>query len=45
MVQSTMRKEIRLKRNQHILDDVKINKMTVSNIATIKLLGKTLDKK
>lgn len=36
-----MRKEIRLKRYQHILDDVKINKMTVSNIATIELLGKT----
>lgn len=38
---NSMRKEIRLKRDQHILDDVKINKMTVSNIATIKLLGKT----
>lgn len=38
---NSMRKEIRLKRNQHILDDVKINKMTVSNIATIELLGKT----
>lgn len=37
----SMRKEIRLKRYQHILDDVKINKMTVSNIATIELLGKT----
>lgn len=37
----SMRKEIRLKRDQHILDDVKINKMTVSNIATIELLGKT----
>ena len=37
----SMRKEIRLKRYQHILDDVKITKMTVSNIATIKLLGKT----
>lgn len=37
----SMRKEIRLKRSQHILDDVKINKMTVSNIATIELLGKT----
>ena len=35
------RKEIRLKHHQHILDDVKINKMTVSNIATIELLGKT----
>lgn len=37
----SMRKEIHLKRNQHILDDVKINKITVSNIATIELLGKT----
>lgn len=36
-----MRKEIRLKRDQHILGDVTINKMTVSNIATIELLGKT----
>lgn len=38
---NSMRKEIYLKRSQHILDDVKINKMTVSNIATIELLGKT----
>lgn len=38
---NSMRKEIRLKRSQHILDDVKINKMTVSDIATIELLGKT----
>lgn len=38
---NSMRKEIRLKRDQHILDDVKINKITVSNIATIELLGKT----
>lgn len=37
----SMRKEIRLKRYQHIHDDVKINKMTVSNIATMELLGKT----
>ena len=37
----SMRKEIHLKRYQHILDDVKINKMTVGNIATIELLGKT----
>lgn len=37
----SMRKEIHLKRNQHILDAVKINKMTVSTIATIELLGKT----
>ena len=37
----SMRKEIRLKRYQHILDDVKITKMTVSNIATIELLSKT----
>lgn len=37
----SMRKEIRLKHHQHILDDVKINKMTVSNIATMELLGKT----
>ena len=37
----SMRKEIFLKHHQHILDDVKINKMTVSNIATIELLGKT----
>lgn len=37
----SMRKEIRLKRSQHIRDDVKINKMTVSNLATIELLGKT----
>lgn len=38
---NSMRKEIRLKHDQHILDDVKINKITVSNIATIELLGKT----
>ena len=38
---NSMRKEIHLKRSQHILDDVKINKMTVGNIATIELLGKT----
>ena len=38
---NSMRKEIRLKRSQHILDDVKINKITVSDIATIELLGKT----
>lgn len=37
----SMRKEIHLKRSQHILDDVKINKMTVSTLATIELLGKT----
>ena len=38
---NSMRKEIHLKRDQHILDDVTINKITVSNIATIELIGKT----